>query len=112
MPPSSCACPEGTSHSAQREMTAAASRWMCRRRATSALRPERVAPDVGDELLIAGVRAKLEVDELSLAVIEGSRGEEFSRRHLLRDLLVGVAVARIGNGVLLEERLRRVGGVV
>src|ERR671936_2876296 len=72
----------------------------------------RVAPDVGGELGSARVLALLDVDRLPPRVVE-DRGREPDRRlEVAGDLLVGIAVARIGDGQLTQEGMRGGGGVV
>src|SRR4051812_49669750 len=69
---------------------------------------QRVALDVLLELLLARVLALPDVGELARLVVEDGRRERLDRVEDLRDPVVAVLVARVADGVLLEE----LGGVV
>src|SRR5215213_6931863 len=72
---------------------------------------ERTPLDVGPQLALLGVRALLEIDQLTLAVIEGRVGKAEAGAEALFDVLVGVGVARVGDGRLREEGVCGVLGV-
>src|SRR3954447_17936308 len=66
-------------------------------------RSQRIALDVRDQVRSVLVRAGVRVDELALAVEEDRRREGDARLDLRRDLQIGVAVARVGDGEALQE---------
>src|SRR3954449_1563103 len=66
-------------------------------------RSRRITLDVRDQVAGRLVRTRVRVDELALAVEEDRRREGDARLDLRRDLQIGVAVARVGDGEALEE---------
>src|SRR5688572_22137422 len=72
----------------------------------------RVSLDVGGEGGVAVVGPVANVDELAAAVVESGCRERESAFELVRNLLIGVQVARVGDGELGQEVARGVLAVV
>src|ERR671937_1029283 len=95
---------------------AAASAAQIRRRSPRPLMPQlsapRVASDVGRELGSACVMALLDVDGVPAGVVEDGGRKGDRRLEGAGDPLARVAVARVGDGELVQERMSRGGGVL